>query len=142
MSLADELKPAPTLVHEGPGGRVWVTDSVAFGSTAMAGDVIITGSHGGTSAGEYAVRYGVAALVANDAGGGKIQAGTAGLRDLDACGILGIATSHESSRIGDGNDVWENGTVSFVNDTAARAGIKTGEPLKGQILQLVDGGEG
>jgi hypothetical protein len=140
MSLVEDESVEPLLVYEVPGRKVWTMDSVAFGSADLFHDVIITGSHGGTSAGEYAARFNVAVVVSNDAGGGKRDAGTAGLRDVDAHGIIGIATSHESSRIGDGQDAWENGVVSFVNATAARFGIRVGEPLQPQIIELVEKG--
>ncbi|WP_207890738.1 hypothetical protein [Rhodococcus sp. Eu-32] len=113
-------------------------DSIAFASSAQAGDVIVTGSHGGTSAGEYAVEFGVSVVVCSDAGIGKNSAGVAGLSAIDTQGIAGVAVGHDSARIGDGTDIWENGTITYVNATAEALGIRVGAALSEQILALVD----
>ena len=142
MRVVDAEGVEPTLAYSANGRRVWVMDSIAFASAAQCGDVIVTGSHGGTSAGEYAVEFGVRVVVCNDAGIGKNRAGIAGLVAVDAQGIAGIAVGHNSSRIGDGNDVWENGIVTYVNPTAAHAGIRLGGRLSNEILALVERGVG
>ncbi|WP_072803455.1 hypothetical protein [Rhodococcoides yunnanense] len=139
MRVVDSESTEPTLVHSRNGQRVWVMDSIAFASAAQSGDVIVTGSHGGTSAGEYAVQFGVRVVVCNDAGIGKNAAGVAGLRAIDAHGIAGIAVGHDSARIGDGEDIWENGTITYVNRTAAEAGIRVGAALSEEILAMVEG---
>ncbi|MFC4048242.1 hypothetical protein ACFOY4_00990 [Actinomadura syzygii] len=113
-------------------------DSIAFGSPALRGEVIVTGSHGGTSAAEYAASYGVAVVACNDAGSGKNAAGIAGLRGLDASGIAAIGVAHDSARIGDGLDTWENGVVSFVNERGRALGVRVGEPLKDQLVALIE----
>jgi len=109
--------------------RVRVMDSVALASADDAGHAIVTGSHGGASAGEYAQRAGVACYACNDAGFGKHDAGVRGLRDLDAAGIAGVAVAHTSARVGDGGDAWAHGIVSFVNETARAGGIVVGGRL-------------
>lgn len=127
----------PETVLEREGVRVVVMDSVAFASLENAGDVIVTGSHGGTSAGEYAERFGVAAIVCNDAGFGKADAGIAGLAAVELAGIAGIAVGHTSARIGDGKDVWDNGIVTFANGLAAGAGVRVGQLVKDQVSALL-----
>lgn len=138
MRLVDIAGTEPELVHEASAGRVWVTESIAFAGECHAGDILVTGSHGGTSAGEYAASFGVAVVVCNDAGIGKNRAGVAGLAAVAERGIAGIAVSHESARIGDGTDTWEHGVVSYVNDVARRAGIRVGVPLRPQIVALTE----
>ncbi|MFD1812229.1 hypothetical protein [Rhodococcus gannanensis] len=138
MRLIDIAGTEPQLVHDAVGGRVWVTDSIAFAGTNQAGDILVTGSHGGASAGEYAASFGVAVVVCNDAGIGKNRAGVAGLAAVAARGIGGIGVSHDTARIGDGTDGWEHGIVSYVNEVAERLGIRVGEPLREQILMLTD----
>jgi hypothetical protein len=140
MRVVESEAVEPTLVHASNGQRVWIMDSIAFASAAQAGDLIVTGSHGGTSAGEYAVEFGVRVVVCNDAGVGKNQAGIAGLAAVDTQGIAGIAVGHDSSRIGDGNDVWECGIVTYVNPTAAAAGVRVGGRLSEEVLALVEKG--
>jgi hypothetical protein len=113
---------------------VAVTDSIAFATTEHAGHLIVTGSHGGASAGEYARRCGVAAVACNDAGIGKDQAGVAGLATLD--GVVGVAVGHDTARIGDGHDTWANGVVSFANAAALAASIRVGETLSEAFTRL------
>jgi hypothetical protein len=122
------------------GVSVRVMDSVALASEQDRGQVIITGSHGGSSAGEYAMRCGCRAFACNDAGFGKNDAGVAGLRALERAGIVGVAVSHTSARIGDGVDAWEHGFVSFVNAPARDAGFTVGGELAGQVRAYLSGG--
>ncbi|MEN0140165.1 MAG: hypothetical protein AAGC80_33770 [Rhodococcus sp. (in: high G+C Gram-positive bacteria)] len=138
MRLIDTEGSEPELVHETNTTRVWVMDSIAFASRTHAGDVIVTGSHGGTSAGEYAADFGVSVVVCNDAGIGKNRAGLAGLEAVAAQGIVGIAVSHHSARIGDGSDTWSSGAISYVNAAGEQAGVRTGRPVRDEILALVD----
>jgi hypothetical protein len=116
--------------------RVTVADSVAFLAPDLAGHIAVTGSHGGTSAGEYARRLGLAAVACNDAGIGKDSAGIAGLAALDADGIVGVAVGHDTARIGDGTDAWESGIVSYANATALAAGVRPGRPLRDVFTEL------
>ncbi|MGW5381522.1 hypothetical protein [Nocardia sp. NPDC003963] len=138
MRPVDIAGTAPRLVYRAAAGRVWVTDSIAFAGPRHRGDILVTGSHGGTSAGEYAASFGVAVVVCNDAGIGKNRAGVAGLAAVAGRAIAGVAVSHDSARIGDGTDVWEHGVVSYVNDVARRDGIRVGAPLREQILALIE----
>lgn len=135
LLTSERIEPHTVWTHAGI--RVMVTDSIAFGSPEHAGHVLVTGSHGGASAGEYTAGFGLAAVACNDAGVGKNDAGVSGLKALDAHGIVGVAVAHTSARIGDGDDVWDNGVVSFANDTATTAGIRCGHPLKQEIIELV-----
>lgn len=140
MRVVDELGTAPVLVLESAGRRIWTMDSIAFASSDLQGDVIVTGSHGGTSAGEYAMSFGVAVVACNDAGIGKNQAGTAGLARLAERGIAGIGVSHDTARIGDGQDTWESGRVSYVNARAQELGIQVGRPVMEQLTLLLERG--
>jgi hypothetical protein len=135
LVVTDHGGPVRIVLQDG-GIRLAVMDSIAFTTTALAGALIVTGSHGGTSAGEYARRYGVAAVACNDAGIGKDAAGIAGLASLDDVGIVGVAVGHETARIGDGTDSWHNGVVSYVNATAVAAGIHVGGSLEEQFTGL------
>lgn len=130
---------AKTLVFEHGGRKVMVMGSVAYATPADRGHVIVTGSHGGRSAGEYAARVSPLAAVANDAGGGKNGAGVAGLKALDDFGIIGIGVSHNSARIGEGMDAWSDGEISFVNACATRAGLLKGIALSVGIKAFLQG---
>jgi hypothetical protein len=130
--IANPNRPAAdlrTVVLERCGTQVRAMDSVAYATTEDSGHFIVTGSHGGLSAGEYAARIGPMGVACSDAGIGRNAAGVAGLRALDRLGIVGIGVSHMSARIGDGMDQWRHGVVSFANDTALRARVVAGMRL-------------
>jgi hypothetical protein len=135
LLVDDHSGPVRTVLEEG-GLRILVMDSIAFAAPDMAGHLIVTGSHGGTSAGEYARRHGVAAAACNDAGIGKDAAGIAGLAALDDDGIVGVAVGHDTARIGDGTDTWLCGVVSYANATALAAGIRPSQPLDMAFTEL------
>ena len=97
-------------------------------SARHAGAVVVAGSHGGTIAAAYAAAARVRAVVFNDAGRGRDDAGTAGLAALDALGIAACAVAHTSARIGDAADALAHGVVSAVNAAAAAAGVAAGMP--------------
>jgi hypothetical protein len=111
-------------------GAVFLLDSITQVDNSHTGCVVVTGSHGGVSAARFALDVRAALYVFNDAGGGKEQAGVAGLDLLEAASIAAICVSHNSARIGEAQDTFENGMISAVNPSAARAGLKTGEPLR------------
>jgi hypothetical protein len=108
---------------------LFVVDSIAVAEPAMAGGVIVCGSHGGVSAARYVLGLPVPphAVFFNDAGIGKEQAGIVGLAMLEHAGIIAAAYSHESARIGDGADGLDSGVISRVNESASRAGLRAGQ---------------
>ena len=121
------------LAFSANGVDVFVMDSVSYALPSDAGHVIVTGSHGGASAGEYAARIRPLITVSNDAGIGKNHAGIRGMKDLDAVSCIALCVGHESARIGDGESQWEDGIVTFVNDTARAAGFTEGVRLASAV---------
>lgn len=109
--------------------RLVLHDSVTQVTTADAGTLVVTGSHGGASVVPYARAVRAWLYVFNDAGIGKDRAGVAALELLEADGQAAAAVSHASARIGEARDAWENGVVSAVNATAAGLGLRTGDRL-------------
>ncbi|AOU74853.1 hypothetical protein DUI70_0159 [Streptomyces albus] len=123
----------------GQGGvRIAVADSISFIGPQFAGQLVVTGSHGGASAGEYALRAQVAAVACNDAGVGKDRAGIAGLDALEEKGVIGVGVGHDSARIGDGADSWESGIISHANAAALAAGVRCGRPLRTEFTALAE----
>ena len=110
--------------------RVVLVDSITKLTADDAGALVVSGSHGGTSAAEFALAVPLAAVFLNDAGIGKDEAGVAGLRILQEHGVAAGTVSHLSARIGDAEDAWEHGIVSRVNEAAAALGIAPGERLR------------
>lgn len=110
-------------------------DSVSYVDAADAGHIVVTASHGGRSAAEYASRHGLAAVFFNDAGVGKDDAGIVALALL---AIPAGTVSHFSARIGDVEDTWQNGVISHLNDAARKSGLKIGARLQDAVRMLLD----
>jgi hypothetical protein len=108
-------------------------DSVTQVDFGHAGQLVVTGSHGGASVVPYARAVRAWMYVFNDAGVGREGAGIAALGLLDADGIAALAVAHTSARIGEALDTWECGVVSHMNAAARRLGLREGEPLRGQL---------
>lgn len=106
----------------GQSPRVMTVDTITKLDENHRGQVVIAASHGGEYAAYCAAKGHVRGVIFNDAGVGKDRAGVGSLRYLDGLRIAGATASHMSCRIGDGADMREHGTVSFVNETAARVG--------------------
>ena len=127
------------ILEEHPGGRVVAIDTIAHVHADDAGQIVVCGSHGGISSGEYAARVPIAAVFFNDAGGGKDEAGRAALPLLDGLGIAAGTVAHDSAMIGDALDTFESGVVSALNERARTAGFSTGAPLREMVRQVLSG---
>ena len=99
----------------------------------VAGKVLVTGSHGGQSAGRYALEVDARLYVFNDAGVGKDEAGIVALAMLDAAGRPAVAVAHTSARIGEAADTWSGGVISRANAAAAALGYRAGALLRKAI---------
>jgi hypothetical protein len=130
---------ASTKVHvldHGGSSAFVLADSVTWLGPEANDAVVLTGSHGGAYAALQAAARGPKALIANDAGVGKQEAGIAGLRRLDRHGIAAAAVAHWSARIGDATDTWESGVISYVNALGLRAGVQIGMSAKDAAERL------
>jgi len=108
------------------GVRIEAADTVTELDERHRGAVLVTGSHGGIVAAQYAAHAGVRAGIFNDAGGGLDGAGFAGLAWLEARGIAAATLAHTSARIADAADALACGIVSHANAIAARCGLRPG----------------
>ena len=77
------------------------------------------------------------AVVFNDAGVGKDNAGIVALDMLQARGVAGAAVAHTSGRIGDSRDMWDNGVISHVNAAARELGLASGGNLRAALTELI-----
>lgn len=108
--------------------RILTAESVTEPGDAASDAVLVAGSHGGIIAAYLGASADAHALILNDAGRGKDDAGIAGLAWLDAIGMAAATVSHLSARIGDGADSLARGVISSVNAHAVRAGVTPGSP--------------
>jgi hypothetical protein len=106
-----------------------LADSVTEAVDDGAGQVLVTGSHGGLSAGRFALQARPALAVFNDAGVGLDGAGIAGLPLLEAAGIAACAVAHDSARIGEAASTRASGVVSHANLQARALGLLPGTAL-------------
>lgn len=124
-------------VVKGTGGRVVLMDSITKVTKDDVGAIVVCASHGGTSSGEFALEVPLKAVIFNDAGIGKDNAGIAALDMLQARGVAGATVAHTSGRIGDSLDMWENGVLSHVNAVGRSAGLEPGAKVRSTLTELV-----
>ena len=107
---------------------------------ATEGRVVVTGSHGGLFAAALAIRARFRAAVFHDAGGGREQAGIAGLEACTRTGMAAAAVSHETACIGDARDVLARGRISHANALASALGVRPGMPCREAARLLAGAG--
>lgn len=134
-------KPVETwaTVPLGPDGiDVHLLDSAALVGPRDAGQIVITGSHGGLVGGDprRALKVDARVAVFNDAGVGKNGIGLTRLPALDPRGVAAVTVSHESARIGDAASIFETGVISATNRSAAALGAREGRPLYDWLATL------
>ena len=126
-------------VERGEQGRVILMDSITKLTAEDKGAVVVSASHGGGSSGEFALEVPLAAVFFNDAGVGKDDAGIVALDMLQKRDTAAGTVSHTSARIGDAQDMWDNGVISHVNEAAKRRGLAPGQSLRQALTTLVRG---
>ncbi len=104
--------------------------SSATAPAETAGNVLISGSYGGVYNAWHALRKGARAVILNDAGGGRNNAGISGLDWLAALGIAGATADCWTCHIGDGEHMLEHGRISYVNAVAAKLGCVAGQSVR------------
>ena len=124
------LRPGTAPVH--------LLDSASMVGPEHAGQVIITGSHGGLIGGDPARALKAAARVAvfNDAGLGPDEVGASRLPALAAQGLAAVTVSAETARIGDAASALDTGVISRANKPASRLGAEPGQALHMWLYSL------
>lgn len=120
-----------------PEGRVLLVDSITKVAVEDKGAHVVSASHGGASSGEFALEVPLSSVFFNDAGVGKDKAGILALDMLQARGVAAGAISHETGRIGDSQDMWDNGVISHANALAVAAGLRPGRRVKDALLAII-----
>lgn len=124
---------ARTVLPDGNGGHVLLLDSIAEIRSEDAGWLVVSGSHGGVSAAQFAIAVPLRGCFLNDAGFGKHDAGVAG---LDMLPYPAAAYSHVSARIGDAADGWTHGVLTRVNAAGQAAGWQAGLSVSDAVKRL------
>ena len=112
--------------------RIVCIDSASLVAPEDAGQIVITGSHGGLIGGRREKAFNVKAFVAvfNDAGVGIDQAGIGRLDPLNERGIAAATVAHTSARIGDSRSTYYEGVISYINQQAITLGASRGEKVR------------
>ncbi len=118
------------------GNAIILVDSITQVEPGDTGKIVISGSHGGTSAAFFAAQVPALLYAFNDAGIGKGRAGVMGLNLLQSHGIAAVAVAHDSAAIGDAADTLDSGLISTVNETANALGARPGMRLADLVSAL------
>ncbi len=115
--------------------RILLLDSASLVRPDDAGQVIVTGSHGGLIGGDPVMALQVDGWVAvfNDAGRSD-GPGISRLPALDSRGIAAVTVAAASARIGEAVSTFHDGVISAVNESAARRGAQVGQPVQHWLL--------
>ncbi|MCD6679513.1 MAG: hypothetical protein LT102_02490 [Burkholderiaceae bacterium] len=118
--------------------RCHLLDTITSIDASHCGAVIVSGSHGGVSSTGFVLRAPAKphAVFFNDAGVGKERAGIVALELLGSIGVACAVYAHDSARIGDAVDGYENGVVSHANDEARAAGVREGQRVRDAVRAL------
>ena len=92
--------------------------------------VVVSGSYGGRYNAFNAAKWPVRAVIMNDAGVGKDNAGIAGLDFLDRIGLAAATADARTCHIGDGDHMLGHGIISYVNGAAAALGCAPGQSVR------------
>lgn len=117
-------------------GIVLADTATKLGGSA-AGAVIVTGSHGGRYAAYLTLRAHPRAVIHNNAGVGKDQAGIAVIAMAQALGVAAATASHATCRIGSAQDMMARGIISHANPLALALGVAPGMPCRDAAHRLV-----
>ena len=112
-----------------PAPAIILADSVTKPTDAWIGAVLVSASHGGVYAAYCAARVGVRAMILNDAGRGKDDAGIGGAAWCDALGLAYAAIDTMSARIGNAEDMAARGVISTANAAARSLGVAPGQSV-------------
>lgn len=134
ISSKEDLKKQTQTQIDGVG--ITVTDSITFLNENNSGDIVVCGSHGGLSAGDYAKKHRVKAVFFNDAGIGKNNAGVKSLESLSDAGILACTVDCMSAEIFNGQDILGNGIITVCNQLAKTRNIKEKMTVKEAIKYI------
>ena len=92
--------------------------------------VVVSGSYGGRYNAFNAAKWPVRAVIMNDAGVGKDNAGIVGLDFLDQIDLAAATADARTCHIGDGEHMLAHGIISYVNRAADALGCAPGQSVR------------
>jgi hypothetical protein len=115
---------------------ILLVDSVNYLDSAAQGNVVIASSHGGTYAAYKAAASGARAVILNDAGIGRQDAGIGCLDYCERIGMAAAVVSHASARIGEATDMLRRGIISRANRLAKSVNCTPGTTCAKAAIDL------
>jgi uncharacterized protein YunC (DUF1805 family) len=138
MAKLKEVSRDQVVAYQSAHGRIIVMDSITFSDERNnTGDVLIGASFCGILAVQFALRVDPKGVICHDAGVGKDLAGINALWALDGRRIPGGAAAAMSARLGDGKSLYEEGILSFINESATDLGIEVGMRVKDAAMKML-----
>ncbi|NYT84321.1 hypothetical protein [Pollutimonas harenae] len=113
-----------------------ILDSITKLPSSARHIVAYCASHGGRFSGALALQTGIRAVILCDAGVGLRQAGIASLAMLQDHGVAAATVGHNTACIGNGQDGYARGRISYLNAAAAALGVEAGEPCSQAMEKL------
>jgi uncharacterized protein YunC (DUF1805 family) len=128
-----------TILHEGPRGRICAMDSAYHVAADNRGrDVAVNASYCGVLPARFIAAHAPRAAIGVDCAIGPAGASIAGLWYLEALHIPAAVADVMTVRLGDGQDLHDNGIVSFVNQPAASCGVVAGMSVREAARLLLE----
>lgn len=136
--LNDEADHPQHVVAERDGKRIITIDSMRYVDARNSLDVMVAASYLGVLPARLAAPHSPRAVIGHDGCVGKDGAGIAGLGYLEALGIPAATAAGMSAELGNGDDLYETGVVSYVNVLAERCGVVPGMTVRDAADRLLD----
>lgn len=118
------------VIKESPAGKIFAMDSLlyVYDGSITGNDVVIAASYCGDATLPHAIKKGVKALIAHDAGVGKDQAGISALPVGERHNFPVAAVACMSASISNGRSMVA-GVISHANAPARALGVKAGQAV-------------
>jgi hypothetical protein len=114
----------------GDGVKIMTVASCSNVRDEHRGHVVVSGSYGGKYNAYNAAKWPARAVIMNDAGIGKGDAGIVGLDFLDQIKMAAATADAQTCHIGDGDHILAHGVISRVNEAAAALGCRVGQSVR------------
>lgn len=141
LTLLEREKEHPqVVVAERNGRRIVTLDSARWVDERNTGtDVVVPASYIGVVPARMMALHRPRGVIGHDACVGLEGAGIAGLWFLEALGIPAATAAGMTAEMGNGQDLYESGAISFVNYHAEQLGVVPGMTVRAAADLLLDG---
>ena len=128
-----------TELHSSARGRIMAMDSAYDVRPANRGrDVVVNASYCGVLPARFIAEHQPRGAIGVDCGVGPAGASVAGLWYFEALNIPAAAADVMTVRLGDGVDLFTQGTISFVNQPALDCGVTPGMPVQEAARRMLE----